>query len=189
MTQVGMIDVSSNNHPTGQPIEWPRVRAANFEAVMVKCTEGTAYVNPWLARDAEEASAAGLMVGYYHYAHPGQSTGFEQAQHAKAAIAGLPRALGLALDLEQQEGLTWSELAGWAIDFHTAALETVDHSPLYVNDYFYGNLPTNKIASRIWLAQTRRPRQEVWAWQLTTPGQVPGILIPTDIGWLHPDTA
>jgi GH25 family lysozyme M1 (1,4-beta-N-acetylmuramidase) len=185
--QVPMIDVSANNHPTDEPIQWARVRAAGYGAVMVKATEGADYVNPWLARDANAASQAGLEVGYYHFAHPAATDSATQAEHALAAIDGLPRSLGLALDLEVGEGISWNGLAVWAQEFHRVALQTVDHSPLYVNDYYLANLPGAPWGVRLWLAQTARPRRQVWAWQATQPIQVNGIVTPTDVGFLHPD--
>lgn len=185
--QVAMIDVSANNHLDGQPIQWARVKAAGYGAVMVKATEGADYVNPWIERDANAALQAGLEVGYYHFAHPGRNAPAVEVQWALAAIHGLPRRLGLALDLEVTEGRTWVELASWAQAFHEDARRVVDHSPLYVNDSFLASLPGAPWGERLWLAQTARPRREVWAWQMTTPAVVPGIPAPTDVGWLHPD--
>lgn len=187
MTQVPMIDVSANNHGDDQPIRWSSVYAAKFKAVMVKASEGTTYLNPWLDQDAHAAHQAGLLVGYYHFAHPGENNPAAEVDHAMTAIADLPRELGLALDLEVQEGKAWSALAIWAKEFHHLARQHVDHSPLYVNDNFLANLPGAPWGERLWLAQTARPRRQVWAWQATTPVQVPGIPYPTDVGYLHPD--
>ena len=185
--QSAMIDVSAYNHISGDPIQWGRVRVAKYMDVMIKATEGVDYVNPWLERDATEATAAGLRVGFYHFAHPGRNAPAAEARFALTAIRGLPRVHGLALDLEVVEGLTWSELAMWAQAFHEDVLREVDHSPLYVNDNFLANLPGAPWGERLWLPQTARPRRRVWAWQMTTPALVPGIEAPTDVGFLHPD--
>ena len=184
---VRMIDVSSNNHPTDAQIDWAQVKAAGVGAVMVKATEGESYVNPWLKADADGAHAAGLQVGYYHFARPGQSSGSFQADAALTAIDGLPRQLGLALDLEVTEGFSWPTLAAWAQEFHACAKIVVEHSPLYVNDYFLANLPGAPFDWWLWLAQTARPRRQVWAWQEATPVVVPGIAGLTDVGWLYLD--
>jgi lysozyme len=189
MTQLRMIDVSANNHSTGGPISWRAVYGAGYRAVMIKATEGLAYVNPWLADDARGARAAGLWVGYYHFAHPADAGAVDQANYALRAIDGLPRNLGLALDLEVAEGATWPTLATFARAFHAQARTVVEHSPLYVDDDFLANLPGAPFGERLWVAQTARPRREVWAWQETTPANVPGVPAPTDIGWLHPDAA
>lgn len=184
--QHSMIDVSSNNHLTDQPIQWSRVKTAGFGYVMIKATEGTGYVNPWLGRDANAAAQAGLKVGYYHFAQPTQGPAVAQADYALAAIKGLPRDLGLALDLEVRDGMAWDVLAKWAQAFHAQAKTVVDHSPLYVNLDFLENLPGAPWGERLWLASTSRPRREVWAWQMTKPAVIVGIEAPTDVGYLHP---
>ena len=66
-------------------------------------------------------------------------------------------------------------LASFARGFHVRARETVEHSPLYANAYYLANLPGAPFGERLWLAQTDRPRREVWAWQETAPATVPGI--------------
>lgn len=187
MSQVPMVDVSSDNHINDEQIQWARVKHAGYLAVMVKASEGVDYVNPWLKADGEGAAAASLEVGYYHFAHPGDLDPEGEAAHALAAIEGLPRTMGLALDLEVVEGQSWAQLAGFARAFHAAALKVVEHSPLYVNDYFLANLPGAPFGQRLWVAQTARPRRQVWAWQATTPVFVNGITVPTDVGFLHPD--
>lgn len=186
-SQVPMIDVSSNNHLSGETIQWSKVHASGYRSVMIKATEGVNYINPWLGRDADQARQAGLGVGYYHFAHPGVNTAIAEADHALNAIHGLPRTLGLALDLEVMEGLGWVELAAWARAFHAHARTVVDHSPLYVNDNYLANLPGAPFGERLWLAQTARPRRQVWAWQMTVAAKVPGIAVPCDVGFLHPD--
>lgn len=181
-----MIDVSANNHGGDRPIGWAVVGASGVDAVMVKATEGTGYENPWLVLDARGATTAGLEVGFYHFAHPSQSSPEVQAAAAVRACAGLHHDLGLALDLEVSEGLGWPALAAWAQAFHAEVRKTYDHAPLYVNDDFLDNLPGAPWGERLWLAQTDRPRRECWAWQETTPATVPGITGDVDAGYLHP---
>lgn len=185
--QVKMIDVSSANHVGDDAINWRAVGDAGYQAVMIKCSEGITYTNPWRTTDAKLAWVAGLHVGYYHYAHPELNGPALEARYALQSIVGLPRDLGLALDLEVAKGTTWAELSAWAQAFHEDVRREVDHSPLYVNDNFLANLPGAPWGERLWLAQTARPRQHVWAWQETTPEAVPGIAVRTDVGWLNPD--
>lgn len=184
--QVLMIDISANNHPDDKPIDWAKVKAGGTDAVMIKATEGVGYINPWLGRDAQAAYAANLAVGYYHFARPASSRALMQAAAALEAIHGLPRTLGLALDLEVTDGMSWDALATWALAFHTNARKVVTHSPLYVNDNFLNNMPGAPWGERLWLAQTARPRREVWAWQTTTPIEIAGIVGPVDRDIVHP---
>lgn len=181
-----MIDVSANNHGGGKTIVWGAVKQAGVDAVMIKATEGTGYENPWLGQDARGAVTAGLAVGFYHFAHPSQSSPEVQAATAVQACAGLHHDLGLALDLEVSEGLGWATLATWAQAFHAEVRKVYDHAPLYVNDDYLDNLLGAPWGERLWLAQTDRPRRECWAWQETTPATVPGIPGAVDAGYLHP---
>lgn len=185
--QVPMIDVSANNHLGEEAIDWPAVYAAGYHAVMIKASEGATYDNPWLGQDSRGAIAAGLEVGYYHFAHPGLNSAITESDHFLKTVAGLHHDLGLGLDLEVQEREPWSALARWAKTFHVQVRQHADHSPLYVNDYFLENLPGAPWGARLWLAQTARPRRQVWAWQMTTAAKVPGIAVPTDVGFLHPE--
>lgn len=185
--QLRMLDVSSVNHSTDQPIDWAAVHVAGFDAVMIKATEGTHYVNPWLKQDADAATAAGLLVGFYHFARPGELSPAAEARAALAAIDGLHHDLGLALDLEVAEGRGWANLAEYAKAFHAEIRKVLDHSPLYVNDSFRDNLPGAPFGERLWSARTDRPRFECWAWQETTAAAVAGIVGVVDVGYLHPD--
>lgn len=189
MTQVPMLDVSSANHPTGRPIDWQAVYMAGYKAVMIKATEGTSYRNPWLETDAKAADAAGLGVGYYHYAHPALADPTGEAAYALKAITGLPRVHGLALDLELTEGRSWAQLGAYSQLWFDVALKEVDHVADYMPPSFFDAIPDAPYGHRIWLPSPTRPRRQVWAWQSTMAAKVPGILIPTDIGVLHPDDA
>jgi len=93
------VDVSSWHHPEGQPIDWEAVYGAGYRFAIVKATQGTTYVNPWVARDVSDALAAGLLVGAYHYYEAGEDPN-QQAKWALSALVGQPLDLGLFVDWE-----------------------------------------------------------------------------------------
>jgi hypothetical protein len=66
-----LIDVSSNNHPNGAPIDWLAVAKAGVTAAFIKATDGTGYINPYFQPDIVDAQAAGLAVCAYHFAEMG----------------------------------------------------------------------------------------------------------------------
>lgn len=170
-----MIDVSSNNHGNNQPIDWHEVAKHGVRGVMIKATEGSGYTNPWLGRDAHGARAAGLHVGYYHFAQPDDPDGKTQADYCLKAIEGLPRDLGVALDLETTNGLGWGELATFAKTFLQALHDSVVIPSLYVNPTYLDNLPGAPFGHKLWLADWEHsPRRECWIWQHGI-GIVPGV--------------
>lgn len=184
-----MIDVSSNNHPMNALVNWAMVRKAGYRAVMVKSSEGLNYRNPWRQPDAVGAHAAGLHIGFYHFARPAVGNAAAEADYAIAAIEGLPRDIGLALDLEVTGGLTWSELATWAKNFLARVAQHDIGSPIYSDPAFMEQMPELPFGHKLWLADwgvTPGPEvtltypggskqmHRVWAWQ-TGAARVPGV--------------
>ena len=164
-----MIDVSSNNHEGGAPIDWVTVHTAGVRGVMIKATEGESYVNPWLVTDAHGAVAAGLHVGYYHYARPGESAPEAQANNCWQHVKDLPRDLGISLDLEVAEAMPWVGLDRFAMAFlggPGGLPSQVATKTLYTDETFASNLPMTVKAYPLWFASWgKRPRRHVWAWQ------------------------
>ena len=179
-----MIDVSAWQHPNGEAIDWHAVARSGIKAAMVKATEGTSYANPYLVQDVWGARAAGLLVGCYHFSHPGLTEPEEQAAYALGVVDKLPLTLGLANDFEVTEGLPWDKLSPWARGFHTYTRTKQHLAPLYLNRYFADNLPGFPWALNIWLASPGAvPRYQVWAWQ-SGAGQVPGVPGDCDVNIL-----
>lgn len=161
-----MIDVSSNNHPGNKPIDWKSVRKAGYQGVMIKCTEGVSYTNPWLKPDAIEANRAQLHTGFYHFARPSVGNALAQAEFALTSIANLPRDLGLALDLEVNAGISWPDLSTWAENFLARISQANIGSPIYLNNYFLSQLPAAPFGHKLWLASPSSiPRRHCWMWQ------------------------
>jgi len=101
---IRIIDVSSSQNP----IYWAKVRAAGYEYAIVKLTEGATEESPTWKRHAEDAAAAGLKVGYYHYAWPGDGDAEEEAHWFLEHMRQVPTPqLVPWLDLEE-EGEPWN---------------------------------------------------------------------------------
>lgn len=122
MTRQG-IDIASYQHPEsaehpgGAPIDWQALRAAGFDWVAIKVTEGTGYYNPWFEQDAADAAAHGFEVVGYHFARPTQGNGQAQAQMFKKFLARSPHFDGFALDLEDGRQLGLAALNEWCREF------------------------------------------------------------------------
>lgn len=177
-----MFDVSSNNHINNQAIDYKKASKAGYSGVIIKCTEGNDYINPWLKNDAISANAAKMHVGYYHFARPSMSSAEAQADYAMGAIRNLPRDIGLTLDLELTEGFTWPDLANWAKNFLANVAAQKIGSPIYLNDNFLTHLPGAPFNHKLWLASPgQTPRRKVWMWQKSWTGIVPGVPGECDI--------
>lgn len=180
-----MIDVSSNNHPNGEKIDWSRVKNAGYKGVMIKATQGVDYVNPWLYADHAGARAQGLHVGFYHFAAPHLGQADRQAKFVIQRTTNLSRDLGIALDLEEDGGLTDVELVTFAKDFLAEIAKHQIGSPLYANPAWLARLAGAPWGHKLWLADwADHPSQTCWAWQ-RGQAAVPGIPSLTDIGTFY----
>lgn len=74
------IDISSNNHSGGVIFNFGEVKAAGYDCVWVKATQGNNYLNPYLIGDVRDAANNGLKVGVYHFYSATAGTVEEQAE-------------------------------------------------------------------------------------------------------------
>ncbi len=185
-------DVSSYQHPHNAPISWPTVAAAGESFTVIKATEATNYVNPFLVTDVTGARAAGLLVGVYHYAHP-ELSATAQADYFSRQINGLGGTmLPPVLDLEATGGLSSSALISWTSAFLTRVRADTGRIPMiYSGPYFWSTAMAGSAAFGqypLWEAHytTAAAPQSVngwptWTlWQYTdgtfgAPAAVPGI--------------
>lgn len=101
----GMIDLSHHNHVA----DWAAVRRAGVVAVVHKATEGATWRDPRYAERREQARAAGLLFGSYHF-----SSGVDpraQAQNYLAHADPRPDEL-ICLDFEDSTAGRNMDLAG-----------------------------------------------------------------------------
>lgn len=93
-------------------INWPRVARDPIAAVIIKATEGADFVDPRFEENRKGAEAAGLRVGFYHFADPAGSSPQAQADHhAKVIGTYRRRELRSALDLETGNAATTETFA------------------------------------------------------------------------------
>lgn len=144
------VDVSSNNHPDGAPIDWVRVKAAGIEGVLLKLTEDNWYVNPYAIGDTLGALDAGLEVDFYHFARPTRSSAISQAAWFHQHIGSSVARARTALDLEDGAQLGWPALASWVQDY----LSSGHTDELYVDRWYRDGLARTGagLLVRTWLA-------------------------------------
>ena len=76
-----------------------------IDAVFVKATEGTSYVNPWCDPKVQQARNLGLPFGFYHYAK--SNNPIKECEWLLSNTIGY-RELGIpALDWEENQSVDW----------------------------------------------------------------------------------
>jgi hypothetical protein len=149
------------------------VAASGVSAAVIKATEGTAYVNPWLGRDLADAAAAGLAVSTYHFARMGNPVAEARFYLATAGL------LAQVLDYETNTSVVWAR----------SFLGTLNRAPSSAMTYgststlsgFYQQLP-----SLAWPAAYNQGYPGWGAmWQYTSSGNVPGITGSVDLSSWH----
>lgn len=174
-------------------IDWHALRAAGYEFVIIRASHGTA-IDDRFAMHYDGATAAGFVVGGYHYMERGGDWQ-AQADTFLEAIEGRPLAF-VALDLEDQAldpETTAVDALGW--------LRAVEHPSAYV---YTGLEPAGRLHFAhvpelgewpLWVATYGRSKPYVpapwttWAlWQHAGDGTAPGVRGHVDLdvaveGW------
>lgn len=175
------IDVSTWQHPGQAPIDWEAVAASGVTFALVKATQGVAYVNPWFDRDYEDAYAAGLLVGAYHYFEAGADPG-AQAKLFTDVLMGRRLDLHAWLDFEPAPVTNWTA-AGWVNAFLEAARDARPGCGLYCDQSWWAELQSaNVVPPVLWLAAPDATEPPVGAtvWQRGV-GTVPGVPTTVDL--------
>lgn len=141
------LDVSSFQHRHGKTIRWRLLARAGFRFAGIKAAEGDYYVNPYYAKDASAARAAGLKVMPYVFANPRRAGGAATAAYA-IGTASYHRGGGtlpLAVDLEKDPysvknrpgacyGLRGRRMVAWIAGFVSKATALAGIRPvIYTN--------------------------------------------------------
>jgi lysozyme len=178
------VDVSTWQHPDGKAIDWHEVALAGYSFAIVKATQGTTWVNPWLDRDLDDARAAGLLVGTYHFYELGVNPE-AQADHALGMLVGQVLELGFYLDWEVSELQSWQLPESYGV-FMAKAMEVRNPVGTYCDQSWYAQLKAgSQPIYRLWLADYNRTEPiPTFLWQNSETGHVAGIPAPVDTNYL-----
>ncbi|WP_234124442.1 GH25 family lysozyme [Clostridium hydrogenum] len=88
------IDVFSGTNVTN----WSSVKNSGIQMVYIKATEGVSYTNPLMNSQYNGAKAAGILVGFYHFASTNSPTA--EYNYFMNAISGYGQDLKPCLDYE-----------------------------------------------------------------------------------------
>lgn len=113
-SNIKIIDVS---HHQGS-IDWNKVKADGVAGTFMKATEGTGFKDSMFAANAVNAAAAGLRVGFYHYAHPESNDAATEAAFFASVIQGYKADFPHVLDVEGDASrLPSDKLTDWCVRF------------------------------------------------------------------------
>lgn len=158
-----LLDLASFQHPNNAAIDWHAVAGAGIAGVIIKITEGTSYVNPWIDRtknplgadDIADAQAAGLFVCGYHFLHPSIG-GVAQAQYYLAN--GGNRIKGAWIDAEVTDNQSWQAIETDMQNCHDyLAVNAGKTTGCYLNKTWYAATGIGNWGWYIWLADPSDP--------------------------------
>ncbi len=111
-SNVKVIDVS---HHQGA-INWSLVKSDGVLGAYIKATEGKTGLDEKHDDNAKGAAAAGLPVGFYHYAHPENNDPLAEAAKFVGAVKGYNAVFPHALDVEGKAGTVGAvKLTAWCM--------------------------------------------------------------------------
>jgi lysozyme len=182
-------------------ISWPAVASAGKRFAFMKASQSTDYVDPTYVGNRQQAHAAGLHVGAYHFAQPDAAVGDAVAEADHFVFAAAPSRGDLlpVLDLEQRGGLSPAELTAWVQAYVERIYERIGvRALIYTSPNFWKNFmgDTQWFATNgydiLWVAHWTADTTPLvpagnWAgdgwtfWQYTSDGAVPGITGRVDL--------
>ncbi len=182
-----VIDVSHNQGS----VLWDRVAKAGVDSVFIKSTQGVNYVDPLLYHNATAAHAAGLQIGYYHFASLNNSDVVTDAK-AEATFfistikKAVPNTLPLVLDIETNDAKIPKDKVLLFIKTFFNELSNAGYNDYLIYSYSYffdASLPANHGLGniRLWIADYNPPLKlpvgwsKGYLWQYSNVGVVDGI--------------
>ncbi|MBC8535265.1 GH25 family lysozyme [Feifania hominis] len=174
-------------------IDFARVRDAGIEIVYIRAGAGGDYADPDFRTNYENAKAAGLKIGFYHYVTARSSAEAEQqARYFVSLIGGTVPDCRLAMDFETFGSLSREQTNEIALVF----LETVEQltgksTVVYTDAYNARAVWNDAVAERpLWVAQygvdtpEDNGKWDSWVgFQYSDRGRVDGIRGNVDLDW------
>ena len=185
------VDVSAHQGT----IDWPAVAGDGVSAAYLKATEGATFRDPAFARNWQQARAAGLRVGAYHFFTLCRG-GAEQAANLLGALDGVEgrrdtRSLPVVVDLELSGNCSARPPRATVqreLDAFVDAVERGTGRPVryYVLNSWDAKYPPKRDRQR-WVRSivVRPPGTWVW-WQASNRARVDGVHGPVDLNVVRP---
>ncbi len=163
LTVVYAIPPSSNNIYNGidvseyqGTINYNLVRDSGIEIVYIRSSEGTNFIDPYFRENYNNAKAAGLKVGFYHYVTSrSPSEAIIEADYFASVINGTSPDCLLAMDFEYFGGLTPYDVNAISRAFLERLEEvTGKRAIVYSDAYNAGNIFDSSLSGYpLWIAE------------------------------------
>jgi len=182
-------------------IDWNQVAAGGIKFAFIKATEGGTFRDARAAVNFEDAVAAGIIPGLYHFfrANIDPAKQVENFLSVAFDVAKSAPALPPVLDLEDAGSCSNADLRHCVQQFVRKIDEVIGRAPIiYVSPNFWkAHLASYKVERNLlWVAHWRveQPRvPEGWTtwsfWQYSNKGTVKGIAGDVDLDWFNGDEA
>jgi lysozyme len=169
-------------------VDWPAVAGAGIDFAFIKATEGLDDVDPRFGQNWQQARAAGLLRGAYHFLHPDLDAK-QQAAHFLSVVSLDADALPPALDVEVTNGVAPAALSTCVETWLDAVAAALGCRPVVYTDprFWRQHVGTDLGGYPLWLAcyapePQLPPGWQSWTfWQHSQSGQVAGIAGPVDL--------
>ena len=192
------VDIS--HHQSGR-IDLAAARAAGLRWWYVKATEGTTFKDPTHRRRVRQARSAGLPVGAYHFARPGDGDAVAEARFFLKNIDLRAGDMVPMLDLEDIGDLTLSQLTTWTGAWVRTVTQELRRKGLAGKPVIYTPFHLEKgFGCLLWVARYSddfrppvipRPWRRAAIWQHSNGRFGPVKSVPgighVDVNALHPD--
>lgn len=185
-----MIDLSNNNGH----VDFKRLYQAGQRRVYLKCTEGRTWQDPTYHALKARATAAGFLVGAYHFARPHTNAPEAEARNFLAHVGVLSHVTGLRPCLDLEEGTPSFAVGRWAMTFCALIEKKIGKRPLFYSFPSYiDGLGLRSTPGPLWLAsfgrndgvehpfKVSRPWREIAAHQFSSNARVSGASGRVDI--------
>ncbi|MBM7565072.1 GH25 family lysozyme [Paenibacillus sacheonensis] len=182
-----VIDVS---HYQGN-VDWKKVRGDGVVGAFIKATEGTTFKDSTLSSNAVNAAAEGLLVGFYHYAHPEKTDAVSEAAYFASVIAGYKSDFPYVLDVEGDASkLGADKLTDWCVKWLQEVKRLTGRDTMIYSGASFANSYLGKALGQwpLWIAHygvdtpMGNNTWSEWAvFQYTSTGIVDGIAGNVDV--------
>jgi lysozyme len=91
-------------------VEWDKIKKDGVEFAILKCTQGTDFIDSHFLRNKEKAREQGILLGYYHFADGGDPV--READHFLKQVGDLSYGEFVVLDWEiaHPRSVAWCSL-------------------------------------------------------------------------------